>query len=140
MNYVKQIKTCNMTLQISDLTKGLFVLVETRNTMYEIGIVRESELQIGKKQLKILILTDADFEELPPVFDETWPPFLPSGTREVELDTHPLYPIETTDVISLLALQKLHLRQQLPDKKSEFDAFEEFENMLMNLCLNSGSK
>jgi len=125
-----------MKLSTSSLGKGTFVFVETRNKCYEIGIVRESELRINDKKLQILILTDADFKtSLPPIFDEDWPPFLPNGTREVDLNAHTVYSIEPQEVLDLLAQQKKFLKERLPEKQAELDAFENFEEELMTVCL-----
>ena len=122
-------------LDSQKLQKGRYVLVETRENSFEIGIVREIELKVNEKNLKILILTDADFETLPPMFDPDWLPFLPNGTRDVDLDAHPVYSIETKEVISLIAQQKQYLEHQLPAKQTEFDEFKKMEEMLLNLYL-----
>lgn len=125
--------TTSVKLDARELRKGMYVLVEKKTTegkddsYYEIGIVRETD--------KILVLTDAGFDSLPPKFNEQLPPFLPNPYEEVELDYYPVYSIETKDVIALLALQKLHMKQQLPVNQAEFDAFEKMEEFLMNLCL-----
>ena len=113
--------------------KGIFVLVQKSEEYFEIGITRMVELQKDKKELKILLLTDSDFEKIPPTFDAKIPPFLPKPYEDVTLEQHPIYPIQANDVDALLALQKEHLQKNLPAKQKELNAFERLEIFLAEL-------
>jgi hypothetical protein len=117
-------------------TKDTFVVVEEQENCFEIGIVRETELQKGKKELKILMLTAGGFTTNPPVYDKIWNPFLPNPTEEIALDKHPLSPIDPYLIVELLTQQKQYLEKKLPDSRSELEAFEKLEESLMNVCTN----
>lgn len=95
----------------SKLTKGMFVLVEISDCCIEIGIARDNKLD-KEDGLRILILTDSEFQDLPPVFDHTWLPFLPPCKPDVQLDIYPLYEIEPSIVEGLLAEQKSYLKKE----------------------------
>lgn len=103
-------------VDLSKLTKGMFVLVETTDDCVEIGIARDNKLD-KEDGLRILILTDCEFQNLPPVFDHTWLPFLPPCKPDVQLDIYPLYEIELSIVEGLLAEQKNYLEKE--KEKSE---------------------
>ncbi len=94
------------------LVPGIFVLVEMEKDYFEIGISREYDLNGTTKELKILLLTDSEFKELPPKFDPEWLPFLDVITSYVGPKDHNLYSLDPAIVHQLLAEQKKFLESQ----------------------------
>lgn len=135
-------------VDLSKLTKGMFVLVETSDDCVEIGIARDNNLN-KKDGLRILILTDSEFQDLPPVFDHTWLPFLPPCKPDVQPDTYPLYEIASSIVEELLAEQKTYLEKEKEnaetlytnavehsdEKISDFEKAKNFaDSLLQSFC------
>lgn len=55
-------------LSIEHITKNKFVVVQETDNCFEIGLVRETEIQNNHKESKILILTAGDFPTKIPTF------------------------------------------------------------------------
>lgn len=104
-------------LNPKDLVPGIFVLVETSNECFEIGITKTVELVPDQKELKILLLTESDFEELPPTFNPQWLPFLTVSMGDLDPNEYTLYSIDSSIVHTMFAAQKKHLEEQ----KIKFD-------------------
>lgn len=102
----------------STVKKGMFVLVETSDNCVEIGIARSNSIQEG---LRIFVLTECEFEDLPPIFDPNWLPFFPPCRPDVELTEYPLYIIEDSIVDGLFAEQKKYLEKEKSRAETDYD-------------------
>lgn len=115
-------------LDPAQLVKDTFVVVEQTEYCFEIGLVRQEDYHQGER--KILVLTAGGFPTKVPTFREIWNPFLPNTTEEVEVNTHPVYPIDPMLVKELLDQQQEYLKS-MPERKSELDAFITMKTMLL---------
>jgi len=125
-------KTNEIVLDSTRLTKNQLVIVQTDRHCFEIGKVREVQLQAtGPIQRTILILTEATFPTNPPFFDNNWTPFLINPDEEIPLEQYPLYAIDVLYVNELLNQQKAYLEMK-PERTKELHAFLEVKTMLLD--------
>jgi len=110
-----------LPLTLNKLAKGMFVLVETTDDCVEIGIVRPNTLH-EEKELKIFLLTESGFEDLPPKFDPNWLPFMVPMIPDIDPSEYPSYDIEPHIVEGLLTEQKNYLHSENEKAKVNFDA------------------
>jgi len=129
-------KTYGTLLDPTQLKHNTFVVIEETNNCFEIGLVRETELQKDKKELKILILTAGGFSTKTPEIDKIKNPFLPNATQEIEMNTYTLYSVHPMLVIVLLQQQKEYLEIQ-SEKTSELKAFLEMRQTIINIIHNN---
>lgn len=110
-------------LPINQITKNRFVVIEEADDCFEIGLVRETELQHNHKERKILILTAGGFPTNIPTFREIWDPFLPNPYEEIAIDTYPVYSLDIYLLAELFDQQKTCLEKGIPNTQKELDAF-----------------
>ena len=111
------------TLPLQQITKNRFVVVQEAENCFEIGLVRETELQKDHKELKILILTAGAFHTNVPIFRSIWDPFLPTPMEEIAIDIYPVYALDIHLLAELFDQQKNYLETHLPAGQKELDAF-----------------
>ena len=114
-----------ITLSPQQITKDTFVVVEEAEMCFEIGFVRESQLQHDHKELKILILTAGASRTSTPNFNSICDPFLPHPMEEIALDAYPTYPMDMELLVELLEQQENYLQahSQLPASQKALEAF-----------------
>jgi len=117
-------------LSIEHITKNKFVVVQETHDCFEIGLVRETELQHNHKELKILILTAGGFPKNVPTFRKIWDPFLPNPYEEIALDTYPVYSLDIYLLAELFDQQKNYLTSDLPKSQKELDAFLAMKSLI----------
>ncbi len=122
MKYVKQ-KLYHMNLQklySSELKIDCFVLIELSPGCFEIGIVRTNPMD-EKKQHTIFILTDSKHQQLPPVFEHDYLPFIIPCIPDVDPYTYPLYAIDNKIIEDLVIKQKQYLEDQKTKAESRYE-------------------
>ena len=119
-------------LSIEHITKDKFVVVQETDNCFEIGLVRETELQHNHKELKILILSAGGFPTNIPTFRKIWDPFLPNPYEEIALDTYPVYSLDIYLLAELFDQQKNYLENGLPNTQKELDAFLTMKSLIFD--------
>lgn len=102
------------------ITPGKFVAVHTGMNEFEIGIVRGG---IHNEDLNIFLLTDEKFTKVPPSFDEKNPPFLVNGHKDVAIDAHPVFYIQTRAVKSLISKQTVLFKKNYKDAERAYQQY-----------------